>query len=492
MSLTINTNIASLNAQRNLSTSQGSLAVSLQRLSSGLRINSAKDDAAGLAITNRFTTQINGLHQAVNNANDAISESQTAESALSTLTDNLQRIRQLAVEAANGTNSSSDRAALDAEVQQRSAEITRIASQTTFNGLRVLDGTAGPSTFQVGANVGDTISVNYSQGVRADQIGQVATSTGTAASTTALGGANTLTLQVGTGAAVNIGASSVGAANGQSAGSAYAKVQAINAAGVSGLTASASTSAAETTAFSTIVAGTGATNGASTYNLTINTVSIFAGTGNIAANTTLTAGQVATQVNLYSSQTGVTAAVNGGKLTFTAADGRDIAITQTVTGGTGGTGTGIDNAIAGASGAGKTTTGLITFSASSNITVGGPGAADIGFTAGTIALNAQTLANANVLTVANANAAIAAVDSALTTVSSFQSQLGAVQNRFTSTVSNLQAITQNLTASRSSIQDADFAAETANLTKSQVLQQAGISVLAQANAAPQSILKLLQ
>ena len=490
MSLTINTNIASLNAQRNLTTSQSSLATSLQRLSSGLRINSAKDDAAGLAISNRFTTQINGLNQAVNNANDAISESQTAESALSTLTDNLQRIRQLAVEAANGTNSSSDRAALDAEVQQRSAEITRIASQTTFNGLRVLDGTAGPATFQVGANVGDTISVNYSQGVRADQIGQVATSTGTAVTANALGGANTLTLQVGTGAAVNIGASAVGAAAGQSVGSAYSKVQAINAAGVSGLTASANTTATEATGF--VAVGTGGTT-ASTYNLSINGVAIFSGTGNVAVGTTVTAASVATQANLYSSQTGVTASVNGGKLSFTAADGRDVAVSQLVTLGTGAAGTGVDTSVSGGVANTLTTTrGLITLSASSNITVGGAGAADIGYAAGTISLNAQTLANANVLTVANANAAIAAVDSALTTVSSFQSQLGAIQNRFTSTVSNLQAVSQNLQASRSTILDADFAAETANLTKSQVLQQAGISVLAQANAAPQSILKLLQ
>ena len=490
MSLTINTNIASLNAQRNLSTSQSSLAIALQRLSSGLRINSAKDDAAGLAITNRFTTQINGLNQAVNNANDAISESQTAESALSTLTDNLQRIRQLAVEAANGTNSSSDRAALDAEVQQRSAEITRIASQTTFNGLRVLDGTAGASVFQVGANVGDTISVNYSQGVRADQIGQVATSVGTAVTATALGGVNTLTLQVGSNAAVNIGASSLGASAGQSVGSAYSKVQAINAAGVSGLTASASTTATEAAAFSNV--GTGGTT-ASTYNLSINGVAIFAGTGNVAVGTAVTAASVATQANLYSSQTGVTASVNGGVLSFTAADGRDVAVSQLVTLGTGAAGTGVNaNVSGGVANTLTTTRGVITLSASSNITIGGVGAADIGFAAGTISLNAQTLANANVLTVANANAAIAAVDSALTTVSSFQSQLGAIQNRFTSTVSNLQAITQNLQASRSTILDADFAAETANLTKAQVLQQAGISVLAQANAAPQSILKLLQ
>jgi len=484
MSLTINTNIASLNAQRNLSGSQSSLSTALQRLSSGLRINSAKDDAAGLAISNRFTTQINGLNQAINNANDAISESQTAESALATLTDNLQRIRQLAVEAANGTNSSSDRAALDAEVQQRSAEITRIASQTTFNGLRVLDGTAGTSTFQVGANVGDTISVNYSQGVRADQIGQVAQQTGTAVTANALGSGNALTLQVGSGAAVTIGSTAAGAAAGQSASSAYAKVQAINASGVSGLTASATTTATEAAAFSNV--GGAAATTASTFNLTINGIAIYAGTGNVAAGSSVTAANVATQVNLYSSQTGVTASVSGGKLSFTAADGRDIAISQAITLGTGASGTGVDSSVV------ATTRGTIALSASSNITVGGAGAADIGFTAGTIALGAQTLANSNVLTVAAANATIAAVDSALTTVSGFQSQLGAIQNRFTSTVSNLQAVTQNLQASRSTILDADFAAETANLTKAQVLQQAGISVLAQANAAPQSILKLLQ
>ena len=491
MSLTINTNIASLNAQRNLASSQSSLSTSLQRLSSGLRINSAKDDAAGLAISNRFTTQINGLNQAVNNANDAISESQTAESALSTLTDNLQRIRQLAVEAANGTNSSSDRAALDAEVQQRSAEITRIASQTTFNGLRVLDGTAGQATFQVGANVGDTISVSYSQGVRADQIGQVASQTGAnPVSAVALGGGNTLTLQVGTGAAVNIGASVAGAAAsaGQTASSAYAKVQAINAAGVSGLTASALTTVTDSAAFA--FDNTSGTT-AGTYNLTINGTAIFAGAGNVAAGAQLTATDITTQINLYSGATGVTATNNAGTLTLTAADGRDISVGETATPGTGGSGAGLGT-IAGTIATPVVTKGKITLSASSNITVGGSGAADIGFAAGAISLSAQTLANANVLTVAGANAAIAAVDSALTTVSAFQSQLGAIQNRFTSTVSNLQAVSQNLQASRSTILDADFAAETANLTKSQVLQQAGISVLAQANAAPQSILKLLQ
>jgi len=481
MSLTLNTNIDSLNAQRNLTTSKSSLSTSLQRLSSGLRINSAADDAAGLAISNQFTTQINGTNQAVHNASDAISETQTAGGALATLTDSLQSIRTLAVESANGSNSASDRAALDAEVQQQIAEITRIASQTSFNGLNVLDGSSGVTTYQVGANVGNTISINLSQGVRADQIGQVATSTGTAVTAVALNGSN-LTVQVGNGVASAVGASVAGTGAGESASSAYAKVQAINSAGVAGLTASASTTATGAAAFSNITGGTSGT----TYALKINGVDIYAAGTAIATGQVLTGSNVATQINLYSSQTGVTAALSAtGALQLTAADGRDIAQAETVTAGTGGTGTGAGIAAA-------TTQGTITLSAASNIVIGGAGAADIGFTAGSISLGNATLANSNVLTVKGANATIAAIDSALATVSGFQSQLGAIQNRFTSTVSNLQATSQNLTASRSTIQDADFAAETANLTKSQVLQQAGISVLAQANQEPQLILKLLQ
>ena len=158
MAQVINTNVLSLNAQRNLTTSQSSLATALQRLSSGLRINSAKDDAAGLAISDRFTTQIRGLNQAVRNASDGISLAQTTESALGELTNNLQRIREIAVQAANASNSASDRAALDQEVQQRLAEVERIATQTAFNGQKVLNGTFGSATFQVGANVGETIT----------------------------------------------------------------------------------------------------------------------------------------------------------------------------------------------------------------------------------------------------------------------------------------------------------------------------------------------
>jgi flagellin len=481
MPLTLNTNIDSLNAQRNLTNSKASLSQSLQRLSSGLRINSAADDAAGLAISQQFTTQINGTNQAVNNANDAVSEAQTAGGALATLTDALQSIRTLSVQSANGSNSAADRAALDAQVQQQIAEITRIASQTSFNGTKVLDGSSGLTTFQVGANVGNTISINLAQGVRADQIGQVASATGTQVTVNPLTGSN-LTIQVGTGTAANIGASvvgSAGAAAGQSAYSAYAKVQAINAAGVAGLTASASTTATGAAPFSNITGGA-----TTTYALTINGVNIYAA-ASIATGQVLTGSAVATQINLYSSQTGVTASLNStGALQLTAADGRDINQTETiVTGGGSGTGAAI---------AAAQTRGTISLSAASNIVIGGAGAPDIGFTAGAISLNGATLANSSVLTVAGANNTIAAVDSALATVSAFQSQLGAIQNRFTSTVKNLQSTVQNLTASRSTIQDADFAAETAKLTQSNVLQQAGISILAQANQQPQLILKLLQ
>jgi len=342
------------------------------------------------------------------------------------------------------------------------------------------------TTFQVGANVGNTISVNLAQGVRADQIGQVASGSGTNVTATALTGSN-LTIQVGTGTAVSIGASVAGSAGttaGQSSYSAYSKVQAINAAGVAGLTASASTTATGAAAFSNITGGSAGT----TYALTINGVAIYAAGTAIATGQVLTGSAVATQINLYSSQTGVTAGLSAtGQLQLTAADGRDINQVETVTAGTGGTGTGAGIAAA-------QTRGTITLSAASNIVIGGAGSADVGFNAGgqTISLSAATLANADVLTVTGANNTIAAVDSALATVSAFQSQLGAIQNRFTSTVKNLQSTVQNLTSSRSTIQDADFAAETAKLTQSNVLQQAGISILAQANQQPQLILKLLQ
>lgn len=501
MALSINTNVASLNAQRNLSRSQESLNTSLQRLSTGLRINSAKDDAAGLAITTRFTTQINGLDQAVRNANDGISLAQTGEAALDEITNNLQRIRELAVQAANSTYSSSDRAALDAEVQQRLAEIDRIGGQTSFNGQKILDGSFGNASFQVGANVGETISVSLNTGVRSNQIGQIATSTTNSQtvgvdSSAALSEGGT-SISIGGGTAVAVGASEDLSASGagREANSAYAKVEAINSAGITGLTATASTSV--DLDFTTITAA-GSDSG---YELNINGVNIYDGsvpTGDINGT------NVADAINLQANDTGVRASFTGGVLTLSADDGRNITINQNTTGNT--TQQGITDATVVANdgandsyaAAGDTTSvigGNITLSASEAIQVTGEterlglNAADATFD---IAVDATTLSSVSVTSVANSENTIQRVDAALTSVSDLRSTFGAVQNRFESTITNLQTISENLSASRGRILDADFAAETANLTKAQILQQAGTAILAQANSLPQAALSLLQ
>src|SRR5271165_3682372 len=261
MALTLNTNINSIVAQNNLTGSQALLAQSLQRLSSGLRINNAADDAAGLAISQQFTTQVNGTNQAINNANDAVSEAQTAGGALTTIVNNLQSIRTLAVESANGSNSASDRQALDQQVQQQIAEITQIAQQTSFNGLSVLNGSSGVTTYQVGANVGDTISVSLQQGVAADQIGQYSTYTTAAPTTAALETAQSAALTSGSTVSLSDGTTTVtvgpsanfqGSTVYQGADSAYSKAAAINGSGLQGLTASASTTAADTAVFGEI------------------------------------------------------------------------------------------------------------------------------------------------------------------------------------------------------------------------------------------------
>jgi len=377
MAQSINTNVASLNAQRNLNRSQGLLNQSLERLSTGLRINSAKDDAAGLAISERFTTQIRGLNQAVRNASDGISLAQTTESALGELTNNLQRIRELAVQSVNATNSASDRAALDAEVQERIAEVNRIAQQTNFNGVNVLDGSFGTATFQVGANVGDTISVSLTTDVRGSALGAVASANGgTYANGDTAQGSLTLTF--------------------------------------------ADASAA-----------------------TLGTVDIDAGASLSDAIDAINAANI----------DGVAAYVNA------AGDGIDIVADQEVDI------TEVNN------GGGTNVSGLA-----------GVGT---GATAG-------SLDGAAIDTTQNANLTIARIDEALTTVNGLRGNLGAIQNRFESTIVNLQTVSENLAASRGRIQDADFAAETAALTKAQILQQAGVSVLAQANAQPQLALSLLQ
>lgn len=485
MALGINTNVASLNAQNQLNKSQSLSNEALQRLSSGLRINSAKDDAAGLAISTRFDAQIRGLTVATRNANDGISLAQTAEGALDEITNNLQRIRELAVQSANATNSSSDRQALNDEVQQRIAEIDRIASQTAFNGLKVLDGNFGTAAFQIGANAGETIAVNLSQGVRAGQVGQIAEMEGGRVGATSTSGSGTI--QIGSGTVYTIGASVAGTAAGQSSESAFAKAEAIRSAGIAGLTVSAKTEAKFTVGNTT---GTGA--GAS-YQLEINGKTIL--NQDQENNGVLTVAQIKDAINAASSETGVVATLSGNDLTLTAADGRDITINQIVAGGAGGglTAADADTTLGTTAGATAANRGTLTLSSSENIEIKGDGQA-LGFAQNdlVIAKDTRTLNHVKVDTVDNANDAIKRVDSAMTAVNSLRGSLGAIQNRFESTIANLATTVENMSASQSRILDADFAAETAKMSKAQVLQQAGISVLAQANARPQQVLSLLQ
>lgn len=500
----INTNVASLNTQRALNMSQSSLQTSLQRLSSGLRINSAKDDAAGLAISDRMTSQIRGLNQAVRNANDGISLAQTAEGSLQEITNNLQRVRELAVQSANATNSASDRAALDQEVQQLLSEIDRVASQTSFNGQKVLDGNFGNATFQVGDQVGQNISLNLSTSMKTDAIGQIAQATSSAEVTVAnLTGSGTIA--VGLNSATTIGTASAGQAAGQSATSAYAKANAINAAGVQGLTATASNTIALDISNAT------ATADGSAYGLTINGVNVFASTA-IADTTVITAQTITDTINANSNDTGVSAVLSGGSLLLSTTDGRDIAIGQTVTTMTGGVVAGtsgtvtsnnvsyyqgtvgtVANATNGSTDATAVNGGRLTLTANENITITGDGAI-MGFAAAghTISKDSTTISTVDVKTVADSEDAIYRIDAALSSVSSLRSTFGAVQNRFESVIANLQTTSENVSAARSRIRDADFAEETAALTRNQILQQAGMAMLSQANSAPQNVLALLQ
>jgi len=466
----INTNISSLTAQRNANRTQNDLSTAIQRLSSGLRINSAKDDAAGLAISDRMTAQIRGTNQAARNANDGISLAQVAEGALGSITSNLQRMRELAVQSANATNSASDRAALQQEVAQLTTEIDRVATQTQFNGLNLLDGTFTAQQFQVGANAGQTITIAGIASARSAALGISYNASVTGAATTAALTSGQLTLN-----GVAIQASAAGTASTQTADSAWSIAQAINASqGTVVATANPTTAAgAAPTGFAAITAGT----------VQINGVDI----GAVAAggSAVVQGANVAAAINAVSAAAGVTASAypTTGAVSLTAADGRNIVVAGTQTN------TGLSNG---------TTRGKVTLSANGvnpvAITVGGSAPASAGLTAATTSstLSGTAVAQLDISTVAGANAALSSVDSALQTVNSSRAALGAVQNRFSSTIDNLQTASENLSASRSRIQDADFAQETANLSRAQVLQQAGTAMVAQANQLPQLVLQLLK
>ena len=382
MAQVINTNTISLNAQRNLGTSGASLATTIQRLSSGLRINSAKDDAAGLAISERFSTQIRGLDVAVRNANDGISLAQVAEGSLTEIGNNLQRIRELAVQSSNASNSASDRAALNAEVKQLTSEIDRVAKQADFNGTKLLDGTFSSQLFQVGANAGQAIAVDKVVDARSQSLGNVkfaADVTGTAIADAGADGS------------------------------------------IAGLTINSV--AIDTVAY---------TNGTS---------------GDDIAKT------LATAINAKMGETGVYASVTADQVTLNSVKaGKDLVVGGTVAG------SGLTAA---------TTTAAATATASF--------AKDLDIT-----------------TFEGAQKALEIVDAALKSVNGARADLGAIQNRFTSVVANLQTSSENLAASRSRIRDTDFAKETAELTRTQILQQAGTAMLAQANQVPQNVMSLLR
>jgi len=464
MAQVINTNISSLNAQRNLNTSQSSLATSLQRLSSGLRINSAKDDAAGLAISERFTSQIRGLNQAARNANDGISLAQTAEGSLGSITANLQRMRELSVQSANATNSASDRAALQTEVAELIAEIDRTAAQTNFNGVKLLDGSFSSQQFQVGANAGETITVSSIASAKGGDLGQ-----GYSASIT--GGAVTTALSAGDLLVNGADVGAVATADAKDFASAINAAQSEVTATANSLTVSGGTTG------TTAGVGTLTVNGVTSASITL--------VGSAATNRAT----VVAEINKLSAATGVVAVDDGTGVDLVSADGRNVTHSFTQTSGT------FTNVTTGVAAAATTRSTLsLSTTSSDGITLSGAAEASAGFTDGQTqgaSLSGTAVSLLDISTVNGANTALASIDSALDAINSSRASLGAIQNRFEATVANLQINAENLSSARSRILDADFAAETANLTRAQILQQAGTAMLAQANAIPQNVLSLL-
>jgi len=487
MAQVINTNVASINAQRQLNRSQTGMSTAMERLSSGLRINSAKDDAAGLAISDRMTAQIRGLNQGVRNANDGISLAQTAEGAMQESTNILQRMRELAVQSANDTNSASDRSSLQKEVNQLKAELERIATTTSFNGKNLLDGSFNSQAFQVGAYAGQTINVS----VGTARIGSIGTQE--------LGSADALqTAQVGTGNGVTTaGTMTITGAFGSS----DVTINAYDSAEKIAASVNAATDSTGVTAQ--------AVNFTKLDNFASGQISIGL-TGSNSTPVSITAAVGADldvsalndAINAVSGETGITAKLSDDKLSImlTQSTGKDIKLSSI-----GGSGTfdvtGVDSSgaftadaeIGGAiasSNPNITVGGSITYNSSKNFTLQDTNGQVVGSSAITSSLvSVETI---DISTQRGSNDALSIIDGALDFIDNSRADLGAIQNRFASTIANLENVSQNVAAARSRIQDADFAQESSNLAKNQILQQAGISMLAQANASTQSVLSLLQ
>lgn len=483
----INTNLMSLNSQKNLNRSQTTLSTSLQRLSSGLRINSAKDDAAGLAISERFSAQVRGLTVASRNANDGISLSQVAEGALDEVGSILQRVRELAVQSANATNSSSDRQALQLEVGQLTAELNRIAKSSDFNGQKILDGSFTTALFQVGANANETI-VATTGNFKTDQYGDYrisgmvngvsSVSTGrfaTATSATISGSQGTSTIDI----AASSSAKSVAAA--------------VNL--VSDLT---NVKASAVTQVEMSFGSSG------TYRFSIqgdNATAIEIGFNISAATGVEQLAQAAQAFNDQQAKTGVVASVktDGTGITLSHYEGESIKLKTVVN-----SANSSSALVRGATNAAGSiqlqesavvssayVTGQVTFDSTKSFTITNSLTASYLLTATGGAATLQKVSDLDISSVSGANLALSIVDSALAQVSNQRAKFGALQNRFASTIRNLETSVENLSGARSRIRDADFAVETAELTRSQILQQAGTAMLAQANSIPQNVLSLL-
>ena len=555
----INTNVPSLTSQRNLNNSQSMLSVSLQRLSSGMRINSAKDDAAGLAISERFSSQIRGLDQARRNANDGISLAQTAEGALQSTGDILQRIRELAVQSANATNSTSDRQAINSEVQQLTQEMQRIATTTAFNGQQLLDGSFSSAKFQVGANANQTITAssgnfqtsaygNYRIGAldakKETGVGDLTIGSkagmalttfgaiGTAASTKL---ADRLTISGATGSvditvAVGSSAETVAAAINQSGSGVNATTITTFVLGADDV--AGTTNFKQGTSYSFQIATDTSAATPSSFQTVSFTVGGSLGVGDVALTSADQLNSAVTAFNDVSGKTGFSAKIvttDGGRygIQLTNEAGKDLRIANT---------SGVSNPATGVGG----TIALEDQSVLDSSTIAQPGTIKIDLTSsapaaanafttageswitGQITLDSdksfsvlsntvaaavggfvaaasasagsqlQAVDKMDVSSVDSAQRTIAMVDSALAAVNNQRARYGALQSRFENTITNLQTTSENLSASKSRIKDADFAEETAKLTRAQILQQAGMAMLSQANSLPQQVLTLLR
>ena len=532
MASVLNTNMPSINTQRKLSKAQSALDKSLERLSSGLRINTARDDAAGLAISERMTAQVRGLTVATRNANDGVSMAQTAEGALAEMGDILQRIRELAVQSANATNSAGDRKSLNDEVNQLVAELNRFANTTEFNGMKLLNGDDPVSAFHVGANSNQTI-VATTTDFRTSKYGsyQIGNATVTSSTAGAGKGVSISNAVAGTNAVANSSIQVTGAAvskpgtmtlNGPNASGTVALTVSdsaadiaskINSQDLTGIKATARTETmiGFTTGDYTIeISTTNATsNSANTATATISFSVPKIGTSAIGESAEALTDAV-NAFNEQSSKTGITAKLNDAKtgIILENDEGKNINITLTNTANTiymGNQSTGVSAVISLAGTAsGRTFTAAgqvtldsarsysVTIAASMSIQAGVlSGGAMVGTSATTYGSTLQRVDSLDITTIKGANDAIHICDSAIDAVNAQRAKYGALQNRFEHTISNLQTSHENVSAARSRIQDADYAAETAALSRNQVLQQAATSMLTQANNLPQNILTLL-